>query len=475
MGTIAEYDNYDGLGLAQLVENKEVTPSELLETAIARADKVNPEINAITQRFDDLAKKAIDKGLPSGPFAGVPFLLKDLHLLLKGTITTSGCRLFTDNIGDHNSTLVDRYLKAGFVIFGKTNTPEFGLTVTTEPQLFGPTRNPWSTEHSPGGSSGGAAAAVAAGIVPIAHASDGGGSVRLPASACGLFGLKPSRGRIPAGPDRGEGWHGCSINNVVSRSVRDTAAVLDATAGPEAGEPYSAPHKEGTFLTALTQAPGPLRIAISTQSPIGTNVHDDCIQAVQQAAKLCEDLGHTIEEAMPPLDGAALSQALGTIIGVDVASRLDQVAADRGRDISDDEVELVTWRMAQNGREASGVDLLRATQCMHQASHQMARFFEAYDLVLEPTFGQPPVPLGTINTMDQDTGKYISTLLEASPFTSRYNLTGLPSMSVPLSWNADGLPIGVMFTGQFGDDARLLQLARQLEDARPWFNRRPSL
>ncbi len=473
MASFSEYEQFDGLGLAELVKNKDVTPAELLEAATQKADEVNPEINAITQRFDDLAEKSISDGLPDGAFAGVPFLLKDLHVLLTGTTTTSGSRLYKDHVATHNSTLVDRYIKAGFVTFGKTNSPEFGLTVTTEPQLFGPTRNPWNKEHSPGGSSGGAASAVAAGIVPIAHASDGGGSVRLPASACGLFGLKPTRGRIPAGPDRGEGWHGCSINNVISRSVRDSAAVLDATAGSEPGEPYSAPHHEGTFLSRLNGSAGPLRIAFSTKSPIETEVHPDCIAAVEHAARLCTELGHDIEEAQVPLDGPQMAQTLGTVIGVDIASRFEQWGAQRGRPVQPDEVEFMTWRTAENGSNVTGVELLQATQSMHEGSRRMAHFFEKYDVLIEPTFGQPPVKLGTINTMDEDIGRYMGRLMEASPFTGRYNLTGLPSMNVPLYWNDAGLPIGVMFTGPFGNDARLLQLARQLEEAQPWFDNRP--
>ena len=475
MALIDEYDRYDGLGLAELIRSKDVSASDLLETALQRADAVNPIINAVTQRFDDLARNSIDKALTGGAFAGVPFLLKDLHLLLSGTVTTSGSNLYKEYAADRNSTLVDRYLDAGFVIFGKTNSPEFGLTVTTEPQLFGATRNPWNTDHSPGGSSGGAAAAVAAGIVPIAHASDGGGSVRLPASACGLFGLKPTRGRIPAGPDRGEGWNGCSINHVITRSVRDSAAVLDATGGSEPGEPYSAPAAPDSFLEALSDEPSALRIGLSTLSPIGTDVHGDCVAAVQHAAKLCESLGHHVEEMTLPLDGPQLAQAIGTVIGVDIASRFGQLGAERGRDVTEDEVEYVTWRTANNGRAVSGVELLRATQTMHQASRQMARLFEDYDVILEPTFGQPPVRLGTINTMEKDIGHYTRTLLEASPFTSRYNLTGLPSMSVPLYWNEADLPIGAMFTGPFGRDDQLLRLAAQLERAAPWKDKRPNL
>lgn len=304
MSGFSDYGKYDGLGLAALVKRGEVAPVELLDEAIARTEAINPKINAVIMKHYDEARAQIARGLPDGPFKGVPFLLKDLHLLLEGTITTYGSALYQGYRAGHNSTLTQRYLDAGLVIFGKTNSPEFGLAGTTEPRLYGPTRNPWNLAHSAGGSSGGAAAAVAAGILPVANASDGGGSIRIPASACGLFGMKPTRGRTPMGPDRGEGWGGMSIAHVVSRSVRDSAAMLDATAGDAPGDPYAAPARARPFLDEVGAPTGKLRIAFSTRRPNGTESHPDVVKAVEEAARLCESLGHIVEEAAPEFDPA---------------------------------------------------------------------------------------------------------------------------------------------------------------------------
>ena len=291
-----EYDQYDAMGLADLIRRGQVSAEEVLEAAIARIEQLNPGVNAVVTRCFDQARETIRSGLSDGPFRGVPFLLKDLHALCKGAVTSNGCRFFRDNAADHDTELVARYKRGGLVILGKTNTPEFGLTITTEPVLFGATRNPWDRQHSAGGSSGGAAAAVAAGLVPAAHASDGGGSIRIPSSCCGVFGLKPTRGRNPHGPDRGEGWSGMGTEHVISRSVRDSAALLGLTCGPDTGAPYFATPPQRPFASELAAAPGSLRIAFATRTPAGEKVAPECEHAAVDTARLLETLGHRLEE-----------------------------------------------------------------------------------------------------------------------------------------------------------------------------------
>jgi len=473
----SEYGDFDALGLAELIRTKQVSPEEVLGEAIARTQDINPRINAVVLPLFEYAYDQLRTRPPASqaPFAGVPFLLKDLHLMLEGTPTSNGSRLYKDYVADHNSTLAQRYVDAGFSIFGKTNSPEFGMTVTTEPQLYGPSRNPWNLDHSTGGSSGGAGAAVAAGLVPAAHASDGGGSIRIPAAACGLVGLKPTRARTPSGPDKGEGWAGCTCQHVVSRTVRDSAAILDATHGAEPGDPYAAPPVSESFLSACQSDPKPLRIAFSTKSPIDTPVDPDCVRAVQIAAQICADLGHEVEEAPSPLDGYALAVTLGNIVAANIAALFDAYTAAFGRDVQQGEVELVTWRTLQNGRKLGAKDYIHAVDTMHAAGRQSARFHQSYDVFIEPTLGKPPVPIGTIDTMADDTSAYTQALLEASPFTARYNLTGQPALSLPLHWTQTGLPVGVMFSAAFGDDVVLLQLATQIERAHPWADRRPAV
>lgn len=474
MAGFADYDRYDGMALAALVKRGDVSPAELLDEAIARTEAINPKINAVVLKHYDEARAQIARGLPDGPFRGVPFLLKDLHLLLDGTVTTYGSALFEGNRADHNSTLTERYLTAGLVIFGKTNSPEFGLAGTTEPRLYGPTRNPWDLTRSPGGSSGGAAAAVAAGILPFANASDGGGSIRIPAAACGLFGMKPTRGRTPMGPDRGEGWSGMSISHVVSRSVRDSAALLDATAGEAPGDPYAAPAQTRPFLQEVGAKPGRLRIAFTTRRSDGSACHPDVVKAVEDTARLCESLGHHVEEASPTLDREEISRHQGTIVGANTALTLRQRAAALGREVTQNDVEHITWLIAQAARMRDSTDYADATLFIHRLGRQMAAFHEDYDIFLAPTLGIPPMPLGTLDMMTEDVGNYMRVSYEYMPGTAIANMTGQPSMSMPLDWNAAGLPIGTMFTGRFGDEATLFRLAAQLEEARPWAERRPA-
>jgi len=475
MTGFSDYDKYDALGLSELVRNGAVKPEELLDEAIARVEKSNPKINAVTFKHYDEAKRQIARGLPEGKFRGVPFLLKDLHLLYEGTVTSFGSAAYKDNKADHNSTLTERYLAAGLVIFGKTNSPEFGLSVTTEPRHYGPTRNPWNTEHSAGGSSGGAAAAVAAGFLPVANASDGGGSIRIPASACGLFGLKPTRARTPMGPDRGEGWAGMSSAHVVSRSVRDSAAMLDVTHGPAAGDPYAAPAFTGSYLDEVSKAPGKLRISFTTKRPNGTQSHGDVVKAIEATAKLLADLGHHVEEDAPAIHVEEMAKHQGTLIGANTLFALNMRAAELGREIAQDEIEFFTRLVSDLAKTRGAADYVAATLYIHQMGRKLAAYHQRYDVHLSPTLSLPPVKLGALNTMSSDIGAYLALSAEYVPSIGLYNMTGQPSMSVPLHWNAEGLPVGSMFTGRFGEEATLFRLAGQLETASPWAQKRPTL
>src|SRR5215813_13280133 len=345
-----DFDTYDGLGLAELIRRRDATPAEVLEAAIARIEARNPALNAIVTRLYDAARAAVKAGLPNGPFAGVPYALKDLGALYTGAVTSYGSRLFADNRADHDSELTLRLKRAGLVILGKTNTPEMGLAPSTEPRRFGPTRNPWNLDYSAGGSSGGAAAAVAAGILPMAHATDGGGSIRIPASACGLFGLKPTRARNPMGPDAGEGWGGASIGHAVTRSVRDSAALLDATSGPDVGDPYWAPPPAGPFLAEVGRDPGRLRIALTLTPWISGPVDPECAEAALAAARLCASLGHTVEEARPTIDEAAWRHATRVIVAANIAYNLEARAAALGRPLAETDVERMTWDRVRDAR-----------------------------------------------------------------------------------------------------------------------------
>ena len=471
MLTFSDYRKHDALALAGLVRTKQVTPQELLDTALARSREVNPRINAIVLDHEDVARKAINDGLPQGPLNGVPYLLKDLGAALKGTVTTGSLSLARETVATADSTYVERVKKAGLVIFGKTHSPELGLSPSSESRMFGATRNPWNLNHIAGGSSGGAAAAVAAGIVPVAHATDGGGSIRIPASCCGLFGLKPTRARTPAGPKRGEGWGGASVGHVVSRSVRDSAAFLDATAGAAPGDPYPAPHQARAFLDEVTSAPGRLRIAFSTKPAIPTDVHPDAIAAVRDAAKLCESLGHIVEEESPDINGMEIMAAQGIVISANVAFTVDEAAEALGRTALPQDVERATWFRIENARKTDSSAYARAMNTLHYLGRTLANFMTNYDVILQPTAAGPPLPIGVLNMEREDLAQMFREMIAFIPYTGIYNLTGQPSANVPLYWNAQGLPIGTMFTARFGDEATLFRLAAQLEQARPWMDR----
>jgi len=463
----------DATAQADLVRRKEVKPIELVDAAIERIERLNPTLNAVVTPMFDLAREAASSALPAGPFTGVPIVLKDLLAEYAGVRYTEGSAFLCDYVSDHDSELVVRLKRAGLIVVGKTNLPEFGLVPTTEPKLFGPSRNPWDTSRTTGGSSGGSAAAVAAGLVPMAHGNDGGGSIRIPASCCGLFGLKPTRARNPLGPDYGEIWNGLVVEHAITRSVRDSAALLDATSGPDLGDPYPAPPPARPFLQEVGAEPGRLRIGFTVRSPIGAPVHPDCVAAVHDAAALCADLGHEVEEAAPAVNAEAVNSAFLTLVWATAAAIIDGWAKKTGRTPSADLIEPATWAVYQMGRQQGAAAYILAIRELHRAGRDAARFFVDHDLWLTPTLGEPPVPLGSFDSPPENPLQGLTRIMTFMPFTAISNATGQPAMSVPLFWNADGLPIGTQFVARFGDEATLFRLAAQLEQARPWAERRP--
>ncbi|MGH6782875.1 MAG: amidase, partial [Sphingomonadaceae bacterium] len=433
------------------------------------AEATNPRFNFLAQKLYDHGRARIANGLPKGPFTGVPWLLKDLNTHIAGERTGQGSRFYSDYRAPETSEIVRRHEAAGLVIFGKTTTPEFGLSATTESRATGATRNPRNPDHIAGGSSGGAAAAIAAGVLPAAHATDGGGSIRIPASCCGLFGFKPSRGRVPMGPPRTEGWGGLSVHHAITRSVRDSAALLDATHGLELGSRYGAPAPVEGFLAQVTKRPGRLKIALILAPPGGTAVDPECIAAARAAARLCEDLGHIVEEAAPRLDEAAIGQASFVLIASSVAADIEDRAKRIAVEPSTEMLEAVTLMFHAMGRQTSGMDFVRANNVMQAAAIDMARFMGGYDVILSPTLAAPPVRIGLLGlSPDTDMAAWGKAVAEFSPFTGVYNATGQPSMSVPLGMSAAGLPIGVMFSARYGEEATLFRLAGQIERAAPW-------
>ncbi|UGY14319.1 amidase [Bradyrhizobium septentrionale] len=466
-----EFGDYDAVGLAELVRNKDVTAKELLDEAVARTAAVDPKINAVVVKHYDYAERQIAKGLPDGPFTGVPFLLKDLDLL-EGTRTTSGASLLKEFVADHNGTLAQRFLDAGLTIFGKSASPEFGLMPTTESRLFGPTRNPWNLDHSSGGSSGGAGAAVAARILPVAHASDGGGSIRIPASASGVFGVKPTRARNPCGPDRGEGWGGFSVGHVLSISVRDSAVMMDAIHGPEPSSLYVAPPPQRPFSQEVGRDPGHLRISFTDKSPYGDAIDPEIATAVRDIAKLLAGLGHHVEERAPPL-AADPAATMTTIVGGNTALTIRLIEQRVGRKLTSDDVERLTLASAENSVKLTPVDYVAAQLAAFQISRGLATFFEGCDIFLSPTLCAPPLRLGELNTMSEDLTHIAPVLRRYMPGTSMFNMSGQPAMSVPLAWNKAGLPLGMMFAAKLGEEGLLFRLAGQLEQVRPWKDRRP--
>ncbi|MEO0411252.1 MAG: amidase family protein [Pseudomonadota bacterium] len=464
----------DGIELARLVAAGEVTPALLLEAAIERTKNVNQSLNFIAHLAEDYGRAALEVAPKSAPLSGVPLLVKDLWMDMPGVPTGNGSSFWAGHVPRIASTLLSRYENAGLIPFGKTTTPELGLTATTESVAHGLTRNPWDKGKTAGGSSGGAGVAVAAGVVPIAHASDGGGSIRTPASCCGVFGLKPSRGRVPLGPNRTEGWLGLSTSHVITRSVRDSALMLDLTSGPELGARYVAPPpKLGSFLAATQTPPKPLKVALMLAPPSGSHVDEDCLKSVADAAALCETLGHSVTEAAPQLDAQAINDAMLAVLTIETKITLDARAQAIGRSYGQGDVEPVTLWMAQQGAKQSPTAYARANRVFQTAAIAVSKFMEDYDLVLSPTLAKAPVELGRLSLSPTNFDAYVADVTTFGPFTAWANQTGQPSMSVPLYWNGAGLPIGSMFTARYGDEETLLSLAAQLEKARPWFDRRP--
>ncbi|MCA9929619.1 MAG: amidase [Anaerolineales bacterium] len=462
-----EIDGLDALALAELVRRKEVTALELVETVIDRIEAVNPELNAVVTPMFEQARTAANGVLPEGPLAGVPFLLKE-STAAAGVRHSSGARVLADFVAEQDSEMVARYKAAGLIPVGKTNMSEFGLLPTTESQLFGPCRNPWDVTRTPGGSSGGSAAAVATGIVPAAHGADGGGSIRIPASCCGLFGLKPTRARTPKGPAVGDSIGGLVIDHVISRTVRDSAALLDVTAGPAVGDPYWAPPQERPFLDEAGTPPGKLRIAFSTEAVNGTPVHSDCVAAVRETAVLCEQLGHYVAEAAPAIDAEPFINAFTLMWAAGCAWGVKGIAHQSGVAPTAAMYEPVTWGLHELSQQHTPADYLLAVQVLQGISRHVAAFMRDYDLLLTPTLAQPPLPLGSFAHTEDNPMAGFETAVAFAAFTPIANATGQPSMSVPLYWNSDNLPIGVQFTGCFGDEATLFRLAGQLEMERPW-------
>jgi len=475
MAGFIEYETYDATGLAALIAGGQVSAAEVLDAAIERAERLQPSINGITIPLYEHPLAAARTGLPAGPLSGVPFLLKDLGAQLSGTRTSGSGKLWRDFVADHDSTLVARYRAAGLNIFGKSASPEMGLAPSTEPAMYGPCRNPWNLAYSAGGSSGGSAAAVAARILPMAHATDGGGSIRIPASACGLFGLKTTRARNPSGPDVGEGWGGQAVAHCVSISVRDSAALLDVSAGPDIGDPYWAPPPAGRFVDEVERAPGRLRIALCVTPWNDEPVDAECRQSAEDAARLCESLGHHVAVGRPEFDTAAFRAATRTLVAANVLATLETRAKAVGKTLEASDVEPLTWSIVELGRGCTAADYARSITTIHAVGRVVARFFAGYDILLTPTMCSPPWPIGVLSLSAGDTTAYFTALNRSIGFTSLFNASGNPAASLPVHWSAQGLPVGVQIVAPFGDEATIFRLAAQIETARPWKDRRPPL
>ena len=472
---IADDASHDATALAALVRSRAVSPLELVDAAITQIEKHNPTLNAVIWTMYDRARETA-RTLPiEGQFAGVPFLLKDILGGMAGVPTRDGSRINPGVPARHNSELVNRFLKAGLIPLGKTNVPEFGLVGTTESKLYGPARNPWNTLHSTGGSSGGAAAAVASGMVPVAHANDGGGSIRIPASCCGLVGLKPTRARNPLGPDLGDLYGGLIHEHIVSRSVRDTAAMLDVTSGPDLGDPYCAPPAPPSFLGASQVPPKGLRIAVTRTLLDGRALHPDCLNAVDAAAALCQSLGHRVEESCPPISAEGMTVPFFAVWAGGLAMQIDALIAQHGGIADLDHLEGLTLGLYRMGQQVSAAQYMGALTAFQQSARVVAAWQQSYDMWLTPTLGGPPIALGTMDFDLTDPMAAYAPVLDYTPFTPIQNGGGEPAISLPLHWNAAGLPVGVQFSGRFGDDAGLLALAAQLESAAPWSGRRPPI
>lgn len=500
---VEEYRNYDGLGLAELVKKKEVTPGELLELAIQQFEHYNPKINAVIHTFFDRARKDAKKGSLSGAFAGVPFLIKDLGVELAGEPIYKGNRFRYQQVSSNNrffptqnSELISRYKKTGLIPMGKTNTPEYGVAFVTEPAVFGACNNPWDLSRTTGGSSGGSAAAVACRMVPLAHGNDGGGSIRVPSSCCGLFGMKPSRGRMPMGPNHAEYWHGLAIDHVLTLTVRDSAAMLDETHGLDAGAPYGSSHVSRPFIEETEKPPGKLIIAATAEPFLPSSVDEECVLALQETIAILKQAGHDVIEKAPKIDGKAFAKAFATMTAGAIAADIEEEEALFGIKAKFGDFEPPNWALRLLGRSFSAVELEASIRRLKTTHRQIARFYEeeGIDILLTPTLAQPPLkhgasqPRGIEAAMLKIFGrlnlgmvlkgaidKLADEIFSFAPWTPVINATGQPAMSVPLQWSKAGLPIGMHFVGKYGDEATLFQLAAQLEKKKPWFNRLPPI
>ncbi|MGQ0647373.1 MAG: amidase [Gemmatimonadaceae bacterium] len=491
-----EYIAHDAIGLGELVRKKEISPREVVDLAIARIDRLNPSLNAVVHTMADLARRGAEASTGAGVFAGVPFLIKDLLAWYAGEPITSGSRLYRDFRPPIDTEVVRRYKAAGCLIAGKTNTPEFGLTPFCESRHLGIARNPWDPSRTTGGSSGGSGAAVGSRMVPMASGGDGGGSIRIPASCNGVFGLKPTRGRTPTGPRQGELWHGAAIEHVITRTVRDSAAMLDAIAGMDAGAPYGAPAPERPFLSEVARPVEGLRVGVTTTPLLGHEVHADCVAAVNDARRLLESLGHETVDVTVPVQREAFNRNFVILICGEVAAELADAERLLGRRPRRDELEYTTWGLSVIGRSLSASDYALAARDLQRACRPVGQLFETIDVLLTPTLASPPIPHGALQPPAHErhllttfgalragrlmrligaVEKTAEKIFDWIPYTPLFNVSGQPAMSVPLWWNAEGLPVGVQIVGRYGDEATLFRLAAQLENARPWADRMPAM
>ncbi|MDK1374473.1 MULTISPECIES: amidase [unclassified Sinorhizobium] len=493
---ISEYDDLDALELARLVKSRAVSPAELVEAAIDRIETRNGDLNAVILKMFDSARASAEQVDTSAPFAGVPFLLKDLVSKVAGFPTSNGNRHFAKLPAPGDSEHVRRWKKAGLIIVGKTNTPEFGLTPYTEPELFGPTLNPWDTRRTPGGSSGGSAAAVASRMVPLASAGDGGGSIRIPASACGLFGMKPTRGRTPLGPFIGDAWSGFVVEHALTRSVRDSAALLDAVQGPDIGAPHYLPRHSGSYLDSVDRPPGRLRIAVSAKPMLGDTIEQEVLRAFEDTAALLQELGHDVVEATPFVDREPFALAFLNVLAAELRADIEEAASMAGVAVRLKDFDASTGGMGLLGDALTAGELASAQRYLKVAARGIAAFFETHDVLMTPVLSRMPPATGALQPSAAEKkliraigwakagwlfrklgiAKHLAAETFAFiPWTPVFNVTGQPAMSVPLCWAEHGLPIGIHFVGRFGDEETLFRLAGQLELARPWSGRKPPI
>ncbi|MCP4386093.1 MAG: amidase [Hyphomicrobiales bacterium] len=468
------YGSSDALGLAALVKAGEVTPLELVEEAIRRIEEVNPTLNAVIYTAFDEARRQAAAGVPDGPFQGVPYMIKELASWWEGVPQTNSCLYFKDFVAPFDSEINARLKRAGVILVGKTNAPEFGWALTTEPEMYGRTNNPWREDVSPGGSSGGSASAVAARLLPIAEASDAAGSIRGPASQCGLVGLKPSRGRTTLAPSGADFFYGAAHFLCVSRTVRDTAAFLDVTSGELPGDPYNTPPPRRPWLEETGVEPGRLRIGFTTTDPHGRQVHDETATAVRNTARLLESLGHDVEEHDMDIDADSAWQTYTRVTAVQTAMVFDGAAPFIGHTVTADEAGPTIYAVIERGRSLSGVEHSTDVEQLRLFSRQIAGAIAGFDVFLTPTLTQPPRPFGFWDMSEPDIDVYNAKWTDGV-FLYIFNISGQPAMSLPMHWSADGLPIGVQLVGRPTDEATLIRVAAQLEAAQPWIDRRPPI